>query len=169
MKAQNFACKMNDKIRHQRLRVMPPWAYKDNCFRCSFVIAVSISSFILDDKVRKAYTFANAFSRCETRSPKANIIAELQKIFCGSRRYICFSEISSSQYFFLHKFWHSQISLVYLNAPSGLKTNLTNSCCLVKRKLWNSIKLHIYCLSVYYMLKYPEKELIYSLFYSCIF
>jgi len=33
----------------------------------------------LDDKVGKAYTFANAFSRCETRSPKANIIAELQK------------------------------------------------------------------------------------------
>jgi len=46
---------------------------------CDIAIAVSISSFILDDKVGKAYTFANAFSRCETRSPKANIIAELQK------------------------------------------------------------------------------------------
>jgi len=28
MKAQNFACKMNDKIRHQRFTVMPPWAIK---------------------------------------------------------------------------------------------------------------------------------------------
>ena len=57
------------------------WALgnKDHCFRYSFVIAVSILSFILDGKVGKAYTFANAFSRCETRSPKANIIAELQK------------------------------------------------------------------------------------------
>jgi len=52
--------------------------------------------------VRKAYTFANAFSSCETRLLKANIIAELQKnysVVLGS-----FSEISSSQYFFLHKF-----------------------------------------------------------------
>jgi len=69
---------MNDKIRHQRFGLMPHghWAIKTIA---SDVIAVSISSFILDGKVGKAYTFANAFSRCETRSPKANIIAELQK------------------------------------------------------------------------------------------
>ena len=144
--------------------------HKDNGFWYSIIIAVSILSFILDDKVGKAYTFANAFSRCETRSPKANIIAESQKknvvrgdIFASVKYHL----VSIS---FCTSFdTNSQISLLYLNAPSGVKTNLTNSCCLVKRKLWNSIKLHIYCLSVYYMLKYPEKELIYSLFYSCIF
>ena len=138
MKAQNFACKMNDKIRHQRFGLMPHghWAIKTIASDIALSLLSQFCHSFWMVKLEKPIPLPMHFPVVKQDHQRQTLLLNCKKysvvrgdIFASVKYHL----VSIS---FCTSFdTNSQISLLYLNAPSGVKTNLTNSCCLVKRKL----------------------------------